>query len=1236
MPGMSFRLLAIIFGLLLFGELVERNILFPRFNKNHAEKVQKIFAKKEKQLLEYMDMAANCVDQSQEESCLIDLHHKFEQKMNKQGMFLFVYQNDSLTYWSTKDVPVAPRFSKSNLSNRYVHLNNGRYISFVIHQDKCEIVGLLLIKQVYIYENQYLQPAFQKAFNLPANVKIYPGPMEGSFPITDHNQQFVFSLIFDSTCFYLYQIYLPAIAYFLVILVFFVLIDNVFQKVKSPLHKNIYLPVLAIVLIGVRALMQYWHFPGVFYQLPFFDARHFASQWFSSLGDLALWILFISFFIFELCRNLRFPIYYEQRWKYFANIGVLLAATILGFFGIHVLLKALVINSHDLFEMPSRSLSFSGYSILGHSIIIMIMLAFCLLLNKALLLCKHELNFRQFAIFYVITLSIVIIGWSLFGMSISLSAIFILSLVVYILATVHLNKSGKIKYSHYAMIVFVLAAYVTVVINRYSTIKYENEKKVIVTNLATQHDPVTEFLLREISEKIISDNELTDIAYDKTQDQEVLEYLVRNFFNTSAWSRYDFQCVVCSDTSQLMVVGQQRQEMPSCISYFNRMITEKGSKLARSEFWYIDRLGNGLASYLGWFLKERAGKEPVYIFIELWVNPLSEDVGLGYPGLLLDSRNISIGMNLKDYSHAKYNNNRRISQFGTYQYNLAGDIFQTNKSDYHVVYADGLEHLVYRPDQNNIVVLSSHSMKWYDRLINFSYIFFFYFVVVSFCLLFFYLPAKKRVIQWNFKNKIQYTMIAMLLVSFAIIGIGTVYYINRQYLNKHQDIITEKMKSIHAELQDIIAVEGGINRMLESGENGVITDWLISLSERFFIDINLYDVDGQLIATSRPEVFEKGLVGRQINPEAFIQLEFDRKASVIERESIGKLSYMSAFEPFVNIDNRVTAFLNLPYFTQQDSLTEEISNVIVAIMNFYLFITVLAIIISVVVSNQITHPLNLLQDKFRNIQLGEPNEPIRYDSNDEIGQLVREYNRAIEELAWSANRLARSERESAWREMAKQIAHEINNPLTPMKLSVQHLKRAWDNQSERFDEYMEKISQSLVDQIDNLSSIATEFSNFAKMPTPQNQKIDIITKINNVVPLFAVGENKRAFYVDFHGLEHAEVYADKEQISRVFINLFKNALQAIPKERKTEIHVDVLKRNRKIWIRVKDNGLGIPEDMQKKIFRPNFTTKSSGMGLGLAIVRNIIENSGGTITFKTKSGKGTSFVFWLPEVRDNK
>ncbi len=1230
-PNLSLRLLTTFVLLLLFAKLVENNTLFPKFDERHARKIQKIFLQKEQNVHGYMDMLERCIDAPDQEACRISFHTEHRNGLKKQGLYLFVYRNDTLDYWSTNEVTVTETYSKSDLDKPFVSLNNGRYASFVRKHGDYNIVGLILIKTVYLYENKYLQPSFQKDFKLPAVVKYSSQYVPDCYPINDSQGRFVWSLIFDSTCRYQYQIYVPAGAYLAAIFILFLLLNSVFQRLRNPTLKNIFLPLLAILLVSMRYTMQHYQFPTVFYELGLFEPVHFGTTWFPSFGELCLWCIFSCFFVLVLYRYLRFPLFYEHRGKYFAYVGMSLAVTIVSFFGISMLLRTLVIDSADIFEGPNRTFLLNGFSLLGYGVIMLYLLSFFLLLDKTLQLCKQELNFYQFLISYVIILSLAVIGWSLAGLKVSFSAIFFLSGMVYIMGALRLRKTVRFKYSHYVLIVFVAALYVSVYINRYSFLKYEDHKKTLVTNLAMQHDLTAEFFLIDISDRIIKDTLLAEIAYNykfmKPGENDVLNYVTRKHFYSSYWNSYTFQCVVCADIDSLTV--DNKREEPDCVGYFKRMIYNAGDeKLPRSEFYYINWMrSDATASYLGWFRKETETGPPLHIFIELRTSATTSNV-LGYPELLLDSRT-GKESNMNGYSYAKYNNNRRINQSGPYKYNLSGDIFQTDTSEYHTVRADGMDHLVYRPDKNNMIVLSSYSPKPGDLIINFSYIFIIFFVVVSLCLLIFYLPVIKRGFQWNFRNKIQYSMIAVLLFSFAIIGVWTVSYINRQYQNKNNDMLDEKMQAIHSELSETILMQKSLDK--HRYENGdMLTGVLMYYRSIFFTDINIFDVNGQLIVTSLPDIFDRGLVGRQINPDAYIPLSFKKRASTLEHEDIGGLSYISAYEPFVDNENKVIAFLNLPYFTQQDALTEEISNVIITITNFYMVIILLTVIISIVVSDQITQPLIMLQDKFRSIRLGAKNEPVQYAGHDEIGGLVKEYNRAIDELARSATRLARSERESAWREMAKQIAHEINNPLTPMKLSIQHLKRAYDNKSERFDEYMEKISRSLVEQIDTLSSIATEFSNFAKMPAAQNQQIDLIAKINNVVPLFAVDENKRAFHTDFHGLTTASIYADKEQISRVFINLIKNALQAIPKDRQAEIYIDVLKINRILWVRIKDNGMGIPDEMQEKIFRPNFTTKSSGMGMGLAIVRNIIESAGGTINFKTKQGVGTTFIISLP------
>jgi nitrogen fixation/metabolism regulation signal transduction histidine kinase len=234
----------------------------------------------------------------------------------------------------------------------------------------------------------------------------------------------------------------------------------------------------------------------------------------------------------------------------------------------------------------------------------------------------------------------------------------------------------------------------------------------------------------------------------------------------------------------------------------------------------------------------------------------------------------------------------------------------------------------------------------------------------------------------------------------------------------------------------------------------------------------------------------------------------------------------------------------------------------------------------------------------------------------------------VDELAVSAEMLARSERESAWREMAKQIAHEIKNPLTPMKLNIQHLQR-FKGKGEEYEKYIERVTSTLIEQIDNLSNIATEFSNFAKIPTARNQVFKLAEQIQKVIDLF---ESHQKVTLEFraNGLEYLEVNADRDQLSRAIINLIKNSIQSIPDDREGKIEINLNRRDHMAVIAITDNGEGIPEQLREKLFSPSFTTKSSGMGLGLAIVKNIVENFSGQVWFETQTDEGSTFYIEIP------
>ena len=381
-----------------------------------------------------------------------------------------------------------------------------------------------------------------------------------------------------------------------------------------------------------------------------------------------------------------------------------------------------------------------------------------------------------------------------------------------------------------------------------------------------------------------------------------------------------------------------------------------------------------------------------------------------------------------------------------------------------------------------------------------------------------------------------------------------------------------------------------------------------------------------MVGSSQPIIFNKNLISNRISPTPF----FKFNANINQYEHIGKLNYLTGYTDFYNGDYLQIGYIAIPQFFSQNEIRSEIESFLAVIIHIYLIIIVLAILLSLFIGKQLSAPLNMLENKLKEMRLGRRNEKIEYGLNDEIGQLVIQYNRTVDELEQSAKLLAQSERETAWKSMARQVAHEINNPLTPMKLTIQQLQRTKKMNDERFDDYFAKSTVMLIEQIDNLSRIAGTFSNFARMPEANFERVDIAAKISSVVQLFA--NNYEHVNIEYQGSENGVfVYADPEQLVQVFNNLLKNAIQAIPSERDGDIQTRLIQTDTNILIEVTDNGMGIAHEAHDKLFVPNFTTKTTGMGLGLAIAKNIIELSNGTISFVSKINLGTTFTVTLPK-----
>jgi two-component system nitrogen regulation sensor histidine kinase NtrY len=299
------------------------------------------------------------------------------------------------------------------------------------------------------------------------------------------------------------------------------------------------------------------------------------------------------------------------------------------------------------------------------------------------------------------------------------------------------------------------------------------------------------------------------------------------------------------------------------------------------------------------------------------------------------------------------------------------------------------------------------------------------------------------------------------------------------------------------------------------------------------------------------------------------------------------------------------------------------------LINIYALVFVGIGILAVFLANQITSPLTFIQESIRKTKLGQKNQPIQWSRHDEIGSLIREYNKMIAALEESAIKLARSERESAWREMAKQVAHEIKNPLTPLKLGVQLLEKSWKEKDPNFESKFERFNKSFIEQIDSLSTIASEFSNFAKMPDTKLERLSLLPIISKAKDVFIDNEQVEILILN-HAKGELSIQGDQGQLLLIFNNLLKNSIEASRDNQKSLIKITITNDKRQVNIEVEDNGKGIDELLRTKIFVPNFTTKSSGTGLGLAFVKQAVENAGGSVSFKSFMNVGTTFYLTFP------
>lgn len=593
--------------------------------------------------------------------------------------------------------------------------------------------------------------------------------------------------------------------------------------------------------------------------------------------------------------------------------------------------------------------------------------------------------------------------------------------------------------------------------------------------------------------------------------------------------------------------------------------------------------------------------------------------------------------NMHSYAYAIYKGKELISSVNDYPFPIHLSSRNKSETTERKVNKNGYSELWYTSSNNLTVVIAKSQNRLLETITLFAYLFcVFLLMLAAFRLVQYFLQLGLRPAEWKahlqltFRTQVHTTIIGISIFSFLIIGASTIFF----FINRHSRINKERLSRsigiMKAEVETALsnhAMFDDVLKLYDEVAKAELQTKINRISEIHGVDVNIYDPNGDLQISSQPYYYNKGLLSRKTDPLAYYKLSKEYLVQTIENEKVGALSYMSIYVPVRDENGKTYAYLNIPYFTSQNELKQEISNFLVTLINLNAFIFLVAGLIAFFVTSRITNSFAIISEKMKEIKLGKTNEAIVWHRNDEIGELVQEYNRMVKQLEESANLLARSEREGAWREMARQVAHEIKNPLTPMKLSIQYLQKAVDSNSADTKQISQNVAKTLVEQIDYLSNIASDFSSFANIGNPRMERVNLIASVRSVVELFNMQENAQVAFTTT--INEAYLMADKTQLNRLFTNLIRNAIEAAGEEEAVvELHVDL--RNDKAVVAVRDNGQGIPAELQQKIFYPNFTTKTSGTGLGLAMCKSIVEQMKGEIWFTTEQQKGSTFFVELP------
>lgn len=766
--------------------------------------------------------------------------------------------------------------------------------------------------------------------------------------------------------------------------------------------------------------------------------------------------------------------------------------------------------------------------------------------------------------------------------------------------------------------------------------KEEDRLVVVTSRLAVDRDLSLEIQLRSVEDAIASDPMVAPLSDLDRSDLIILNRLNENYLYRIS-QNYSVTVSLCRDNSSRRFSRTRGHEAP-CLDYFGRRFIGGTAVAPDSRFRFVsDEFGN--STYLGSFVYYSQASGVVHMFLEIEEkHHLGEN---GYMSIFGRSTKSDDANLPRFYSYAKFISGKLTDYRGTYPYPaildpvLAGKIESGTGHFREKKYV----HFINRISEDEVIIASRPVRGWFTYMINFSYL-----LIVIYGLLylaFFWHRIRTEEMSRNYyRTRINSVLSLSLFLTLVVMAATSAVFVYRRNSTNMFNMMSEKINT----LQSLMESRARFADDWHDLNTQDIAAAMESISNTTKSDITLYTPGGKVFRSTTPEIFEKMIIGSRMNEEAYYNIKFKNQRFYICKEKIDGRRFYSLYAPLFNDEGKMVAILASPYTDQNYMFRHDAFFYSAIIFNIFIILLAVTILLSTTVVNAIFKPLTEIGRKMSATDIHSL-EHIRYDREDEIALLVNAYNRMVTDLSESTKKLAQAERDKAWSEMARQVAHEIKNPLTPIKLEIQRLIRLKQRHDPNWDEKFDKVSSVILEHIDILTETANEFSTFAKLYSEEPVLIDLDATLRDQLLIF---DNKENINISYLGMSDAYVTAPKPQLIRVFVNLLTNAIQAIEIQQKENAKEGKPVKAGQILICLRnstkdgyydivfeDNGPGVREENQSRLFTPNFTTKSGGTGLGLAICRNIVEKCDGEIIYrKSYNLYGACFTVRLPKRRN--